>query len=610
MEDELHKLPGPVLLLAGPGTGKTHQLAKRIKYIVEQENIAPENITVITFTVAAARSMRERISDAVEEKLYVRPEKQPELICTMHSLGNRIIKDKAPDLGLNEDVKVVWSDNFKKVLVGDAAQLAGFNREDGKETAKCRQFGNCNPSDERKCVICEQYKNILRSCSAIDYDDQILLAYKVLKEDATLLTKYREYCQHLLVDEYQDINAGQFKLIRLLSKGQRRGLFVVGDDDQSIYSWRGGAPKYIRNFKKHFGNEAQIEPLQKSFRCPRHILEGAMSVVTTYDRNRLPKGEFEYINGYGKQIQVHNVPSDRREAEIVKQIVEGAITCSRRVLILLPYRSFAKAIVKELRKARIEYTAPLVLPGEGLPIISTLSKWLRDNSDSLLFRECLEAFIRKPDSGIPSERARKPERVKERENALLNVANLWRYAIDGRTNSFWEALQLEKENGELYLKLASAFEHVRRHGSQEDPGCFIHEVVKTIAPWKKTQALLDEIELWVESSKIMAGIGQPSCVQLMTLQGAKGLQADVVCVVGLEEGTLPKDGEDIGEQSRIMFVAMTRAIEELHLFYARKRSQAIVFRQVYEKAKAPDIEPSTFLSAISKKHKETKYHPA
>jgi DNA helicase-2/ATP-dependent DNA helicase PcrA len=610
MEDEPHKLPGPVLVLAGPGTGKTERLAKRIKWLVEEKNIDRESITVITFTVAAAREMRERISDPAKEDLYIAPDKQPEMIRTIHSLGYRIIRDKAPGPGLNEDIEVVYSDNFQKILLGDAAQLAGFSRKDGEETGQCRRFGNCSQSDERKCKICKQYQTILRRCSAVDYDDQILLACKLLKKDETLLTKYRSYCQQLLVDEYQDINAGQFELIQLLSEGQREGLFVVGDDDQSIYSWRGGSPKYIRNFKKDFGDKARIETLRKSRRCPRYILEGAMAVVNTYDKNRLPKGEFEYIKGDGKKIQVHSVPSDEKEAQIVKQIAKEAMTGSRTVLILLPYRRFAKAIVSELRKARIEYCAPLILPGEGLPIISTLSKWLADNSDSLCFRECLEAFISRADSGIPSDKVRKPDKIQERENALLKVAGLWRHPVQRVTDSFWEALELEKGNDALYSKLYSAFEHLLRHASEEDPSCFLQEVVKTVAPWKKTEAFLEEIDLWVETSKIMASAGRTPSIQLTTLQGAKGLQAHVVCVLGLEEGTLPKSNEGLSEDSRIMFVTMTRASEELHLFYARKRSQATVFRQIYKPGKEPDLEPSRFLVTIPEGHKELKYHPA
>jgi len=610
MEYKVYRMPGPLLLLAGPGTGKTHQLAKRIKYLVEEEKIAPENITVITFTVPAARNMYERISDVSKPDLYVHREKQPKMICTMHSLGYRIIREKSSELGLNEDVQVVYSDRLRNILVKDAAQLAGFQRDDSEETAKCRQFGSCTPSDERKCKICRQYREILNSCFAVDYDDQILLACKILKKNSELLEKYRSYCRHLLVDEYQDINAGQFELIYLLSEGQREGLFVVGDDDQSIYSWRGGSPEFIRNFAKDFGGK--VQPLQKSFRCRPPVLEGAISVVKRFDKNRLPKDEFEYKVAEGEKIKIHNVPSDKKEANILRAIIERALP-SRTVLILLPHRGFARAIVEELRRARIRYSSPLTMPGEGLPLVSVLSQWLKNDSDSLSFRECLEALIDNPAFGIPSKRSRKSEKLEERENAFSTISNLWRHVIEKDVNSFWKALELEKDNHELYSKAFPAFTQLwSLNDSQDDPANFIAEIVKQLVPWKKTRTFLDEVDSWVEIPGELSSMTRGGGVQLMTLQSAKGLEADIVCVVGLEEGIIPRrdsSPEDIVEQSRLMFVSMTRAIEELHLFHARKRSGDIMFRSIYRNGR-PDIQRSRFIDSIQDEHKEIEYHSA
>lgn len=612
-EIQVHELPGPLLLLAGPGTGKTYRLAKRIKYLVEAKKVDPQNITVITFTAAAARNMHERISDlARRPELYIPHENQPKLICTMHSLGYRILREKVSALGLSDTPQVVYSDRLRDILVEDAAQLAGFKRDDGRETAKCRQYGKCNPSNDRKCKICKEYQNILRTCSAFDYDDQILLACRFLKEDSELLKKYRSCCSHLLVDEYQDINAGQFELICILSEGQHEGLFVVGDDDQSIYSWRGGSPEFIRNFKKHFGDKSQIRSLQKSFRCQRNVLEGAIAIVSAYDFQRVPKGEFGYEIESGKKIQVHNVPSHKREAFIVRSIIES-VPSSRSILVLLPHRGFSKAIVEELRKARIAFNAPLTLPGEGLPLISILSQWLTNNSDSLAFRECLESLIDNPEFGIPSRSSKLPEKKQERESAFLKISKLWEHVINKDVDSFWRSLDMVKGNDELYSKAFSAFDELRELcNAQDDPGNFIAEVVRKLAPWKKTQHLLEEIDSWVQTAERIGGVGGRLGVQLVTLQSAKGLEADVVCVVGLEDGILPKSGsstESIAEQSRLMFVSMTRAIEELHLFHARKRSGDIMFKPVYKKGKPPDIKPSCFINAIPNERKEIKYHP-
>jgi superfamily I DNA/RNA helicase len=211
--------------------------------------------------------------------------------------------------------------------MGDAAQIAGFIRSSGEETVACRRSGRCKPEDSPKCAICDKYRAILKSCSAVDYDEQILLACRILKEKSGLITKYRALTRHLLIDEYQDINAAQFELISLLSEGQRDGLFVVGDDDQSIYSWRGGSPAFIRNFGEYFGSnaDAKVVELLESFRCHRHILEGAMAVVQKYDSERSSKGQFEYKMGDGPKIQIHNVPSDEKEAEIVRKIIQRVI---------------------------------------------------------------------------------------------------------------------------------------------------------------------------------------------------------------------------------------------------------------------------------------------
>lgn len=614
MSDDIHMLPGPVLLLAGPGTGKTYRLGKRIKYLVEEQDVPAESITVITFTAAAAKNMRDRISDINKPDLYLPYKKQPKSIRTMHSLGYKIVREKSPVVGLDKVVNVATSDRLQSILLGDAVQLAGYDRDDGRETAECRQYGACEYSSEyKKCNICLTYQRILRSCSAIDYHEQILLACKLLKNEPELLAKYQPQCRHLLVDEYQDINAAQFELISLLSQGQRDGLFVVGDDDQSIYSWRGGSPEFIRKFKEDFGEEARIEPLTESYRCHEHILEGSMTIVRDYDAQRLPKDEFEYKVEAGPKIQIHNAPSDQKEAAIVRAIVERVLP-SMSVLILFPHKGFGIAIAEELRKARIHFTAPLALPGEGLPLVSVLSKWLGDNHDSLALREIVEALIDNPTSGIPSRLARKAEKKEERKEAFRKISILWEQVIGKAVPSLWAALELEKENDGLYPMVFSAFSDLLSlYDKTKDPARFVAQVISTLVPWKDTLSFLKEVDLWVEASAYWAGMGQGSDVQLMTLQGAKGLEAKVVCVIGLEDGILPwadADEKALAEQSRLMFVSMTRAIEELHLFHARKRSGSLLFRSPYEKGKPPSIQRSRFIDHVPDAHKEERFHRA
>ena len=192
-------MEGPLLLLAGPGTGKTYQLARRIKFLVEDKGVDPQTISVITFTAAAAENMRARISDPRRPDTFVESRLQPESICTMHSFGYRIIRENAGLLGLPAGLSVVQSDQTKAILMGDAAQLAGFKRSHAKEAIKCRQRGDCIPIGSREYRICDKYCSILRVCNAIDYDDQIILACRLLKERANIAVTYRTKATHLLV---------------------------------------------------------------------------------------------------------------------------------------------------------------------------------------------------------------------------------------------------------------------------------------------------------------------------------------------------------------------------------------------------------------------------
>ncbi|MHC5058244.1 MAG: UvrD-helicase domain-containing protein [Planctomycetota bacterium] len=217
---ELHELDGPVLLLAGPGTGKTYRLARRIKHLVEERGVDPSEVMVITFTNAAAANMRRRISDEKKPEECVAADRRPSMICTMNSLGHRIVAENADRLGLPCPPEVL-PDNLERVLMGDAAQLVGDARALGeKNVYDCRRRGDCSQKESVVCRACEQYRSVLTACGKLDFQSQLFLACKLLREDEALLNSYRAMARHLLVDEYQDINASQFELIQLLSRDQ------------------------------------------------------------------------------------------------------------------------------------------------------------------------------------------------------------------------------------------------------------------------------------------------------------------------------------------------------------------------------------------------------
>jgi len=609
-EVEVHQLDGPALLLAGPGTGKTQQLAKRIKFLIEVRKVEPSVITVITFTTAAAANMRTRISDPRKPELYISPDLQPDLICTMHSLGNRIIHDNLALMNLVAPPTVVQADRTKLLLMSDAAQVAGHQRKDADETKLCRQYGRCRRESSRKCEICVTYEAILRACGAIDYDDQILLACRILRENPMVGKTWRERTRHLLVDEYQDINAGQYDLIKMLSRGQEEGLFVVGDDDQSIYSWRGGSPEFIRRFEKQFGTNSKVATLRRSFRCPRSVLECGLSVVKQYDRDRRDKGRFTFDRGDGSPITVHNEPSDKREAATIGAIVCKALP-SKDVLILVPNRNYTMLICERLRRARVSFIAPDPLPGEGLPVVERFVSWFYNQQDSLAFRDCIESMLAAESSPVPSSRVRKPEKLKARENSFAAVSFLWNAVID-KGQSLWQALKNVQSADPVldYLNEGSkALEATM--GTGKVPTALLN-IAERLRPWRSVNDLAEEVQNWV-SRLDQGSSGQVPSVRVMTFQGAKGLEAEVVCIVGAEEGAIPRDADDVdllAEQARLFFVSITRSKADLHIFHVRSRSGAVSYQQVHGAGGPHRLQRSRFLDALPKNLVESAFNRA
>lgn len=606
--DPLHsfsEFPGPVLLLASPGTGKTYQLAMRIKYLIEIIRAKPEEIAVITFTNEAARNMRETIA---ESDINIPPEHTPEIISTMHSLGNAIIGSQPELFGLTKDYSALTEEHPRTVLLKDASTLCGIDRSKAIITDECRRKGSCaEDSSSDKCRICKEYRAFLRKCSLVDYDDQILLACEALRNDTALKNIWQAKTRYLLVDEYQDINKAQCEFIQLLTEGQAEGLFAVGDDDQSIYSFRGGTPEYIREFQKYFGEKVKIGRLSKNWRCSEHILKGARSIVVTHYKQSVwkPKPTFSEEKKENNKIIFYDVPSEKWEAYVIASIIEEKMK-SDKVIIIIPNRNYFPPIREALKKRRIAYNYKTKLDEHGITRLTVLADWAEDPENNLLLRYLADLIIENNDQLMKTVETKENSLREKRNTATESIAALWG-EVDSN-NSLYKVLcdkAAQKDKypflAELKLNCLDEIDSLLKNegASRTSLPMFLEKSGLLLAPGRNPLGLITEIREW-KSERVGANIGASYLpVNIYNMPSSKGLEADIVFVVGVSDGLIPSPDRDIEEESRLFSVAMTRAKKELYLFSARRRPADITFKK-----KSYQLRKSSFIDAIPAEHIE------
>jgi DNA helicase-2/ATP-dependent DNA helicase PcrA len=600
LNELVREMEKPLLILAGPGMGKTQALAYKIKYLVKDLKINRNEVTVISFTNEAAINMRKRISTPGNKYAYVEPEYQPDSICTMHKLCYDIIKNNYAELGFAEIPKVLPSQHLKNILMSDSAQIVGGTRAEGSETLLCRQRGKCDKTDTRKCMICSAYGDLLNKFNHIDFDDQLLLACQLLKENKSILRSEQKRAKYLLVDEYQDINFAQWELIKLLSEGNTQNLFVVGDDYQSIYGFRGGDPKFIRDFQKDYAPDAIVRYLMKCYRCPPNIFKGAFCMVYKYnkgDKNRVKNLEFD--NQRESLIHICNFDHHNLEAAFIAGKIKE-LGPSYDVLILVPTTDYIPPIRKALRKRYINFLCEFVIEKAELFIIYVLLDWLNNPSDNFTFRTILEEIIDRGASDIPgsqTDRTGTQENREKRDNAFRQISNLWEEVGKGKT--LYTRLKLLK-NHDIFVKLIEILKTVKNsYKSDNDIINFMSEIIDKLRIWRNVKNFSAELNSAVEEIQNIAVATGECNVRILTMKKAKGLEADYVFIVGLEDNILPRinSGEyEKEEESRLLYVSMTRAKNELYLLHSKIRDQNIT--------KVPIGGRSEFIDAIPQKFVE------
>ncbi len=605
---------GPLLVFAGAGSGKTRVLTYRIAYLVQEKGIPPQDIFALTFTNKAADEMWERV-----ERLLGKSARGM-WISTFHSACARILRQHIEHLGFQRNF-VIYDDQDQerhlkavmkeldldfKIFHPRAVQSAIDRLKNNGVTPDQYQPSPFNIFQKRLALIYERYQEDLRRNNGLDFGDLLIFVTLLFRRFPEVLRSYQERCRYVMVDEFQDTNLIQYRLIQQLIE-RHRNICVVGDDDQSIYRWRGAEVGNILNFGKDFP-ETKVITLEQNYRSTQHILHAANHMVR---KNRSRKEKVLWTeNPPGSLLALYVAEDEEDEARFVVKKILKEIHRSSQIDFFeksgRPYRDIAvfyrinaqsRAIEDELVKQQIPYT---VVGGmkfyerkEVKDILAYL-KLIANPSDGL----SLKRIINVPPRGIGEKTLEKVEAYSRekglslyegmkqvlREDGLPSTAQ----AKMGEFIHLIEELRQEVKNlslGRLGLDLINKTGYLRRLKEEGTDEAFsrmenIEELVNVMTEFEQEGEegtlvhFLDKVSLVTDVDLYEDKVNR---VSLMTLHCAKGLEFPVVFIIGIEEGLLPHhrrgdEIEDLEEERRLCYVGITRAKEELFLSRAERRS--------------------------------------
>ncbi len=606
---------GPVLILAGAGTGKTRVITFRIAHMVER-GIAPGNILGVTFTNKAAREMQERVRKLLPKPKSKTPEDKTNrpTICTFHSLCVRILRQHIEKLGYKRSF-VIYDESeqlaaVKKILSGISAK--GEKTDPGAVLAMLSKFKNGGENSKvfgepsvRALAqhIAKRYESALHACNAVDFDNLILLTLRLFHEHPEALEACRVKYRYVMVDEYQDTNAAQFELVHALTK-EHRNFCVVGDDDQSIYGWRGAEVANLLNMEKHFP-EIKVVKLEQNYRSTTTILNAANAIIKNNVRRR---GKSLWSQkGAGAKIQLQTYPNDEDEArEVVGQIEFKRI--AHRIpwqdcAILFRTNQQSRPLETELRKAGVRYH---LIGGQSFfdrreikDFLAYLKTFINPHNDISLLRIAnvpargLSDVTMERLLGASHERkcsvftAMKNPLVtttlqtntRKSIEAFVEFVELVQSQLQTTANDF--RLQTWADN---FLNETGYFAELKR--LDKDPEVAegrirsLRELMATMdgignLPAERLGNFLENITL--DSDREEEKENTSDAVTLITMHSCKGLEFPHVFVVGLEDGLLPHTRSKIegtlDEERRLFYVAVTRAMQTLTISHCGGRKK-------------------------------------
>ena len=640
--NEQQKLPvihknGPLIVIAGAGSGKTRVLTYRIVHLINQ-NIDPFNILALTFTNKAAAEMKKRISESVGDS-----QARNIWMGTFHSVFARILRSEAPLLGYPTNFTIYDTYDSER-LVSNIIKELNLN----KDHYKAKQIRNRISSLKNNFITVENYfnnpemievdkmskrsefgiiyKRYVERCfrsSVMDFDDLLLKTNELLNKFPEVLSKYQDKFRYILVDEYQDTNYSQYLIIKALSD-RHQNLCVVGDDSQSIYSFRGANIDNILNFKKHYP-DCKTYKLEQNYRSSNNIVQCANSLIQN-NQFKLDKTIWTQ-NSDGEKITINKSISDSDEGRFVASDIferkNNEFLSNSSFAVLYRTNAQSRAVEDALRKINIEYQVFGGLSFYQRKEIKDILAYLR-LIENLNDEESLRRIINFPSRGIGQTTLDKLTLVSERQNISLfdSISNLNdpsvkinKGTIEKLENFRNQILSFKvfSQNNNAYETVSHIINKIQIVNFYKNEGSLesfnrienIEELVNGINDFiegqeelfesdKSLSRYLEDVALYSETDKQVSN----EKVSLMTVHMAKGLEFPIVYVLGMEENLFPSimsinSREEVEEERRLFYVAMTRAEKSLTLSYCNQR---------FKWGNLIECEPSRFLSEIDNKY--------
>lgn len=583
---------GPLLILAGAGSGKTSVLTKRVAYLIKERNVSPKNIVAITFTNKAAKEMKERIIKEVGKEGY------DIQISTFHSFGLRIIKENYEKLGYEKNFTIIDSDDsltvVKKILKEMGIDSTRFNPKFIKNQISSCKNEMVTPEKYKNLVndelsditykVYKKYQDTLLRNNSLDFDDLLIKPIELFNKYKEVLENYQELFKYVFIDEYQDTNEAQYILSKMIS-AKYKNICVVGDDAQSIYSWRGANFKNILNFEKDYKN-AKVILLEQNYRSTKTILNAANSVI----KNNINKKDKNLWtdNSIGEKIKYVRTNDEKDEASYVtreiRNLVNNGVSLDD-IAVLYRTNAQSRTIEEGFLNSNIPYK-----------IVGAFAFYSRKEIKDLL--AYLKLIYNTKDDVSLMRIINYPKRkigAKTIENlsmdAVLNGTSMFDVIISGKELEFKKLILEMKEKSEV-LSLTETIDMVldksgikseleSEHTLEADIRLENLNEFKSITKTFEEESGIASLEDFLNEVSLVSDVNDQKNdnspkVTLMTIHAVKGLEYKYVFVIGMEENIFPhinsceEDG-GIEEERRLCYVAITRAKEKLYLVNALRR---------------------------------------